>query len=326
LDCGFVCADNELAMDGIEMTRGDSPQNTYSGSLGGAVLPHRSDGPTERASDYRRRRELDRRARFTVPPYTKSVARQLDFARLPEAMVRRVHDILSEADSRRNEVSLADQRPRLKGYSELPEGKHEQSSYRKKALALAALALDDSRGRPNRYRVLAKSMGVELEDVVRLKKMISKRVVDRQRIRLKELADSISDPSEAARAQRQYLLEAAMDHIHSMIHGIIIHDFTTPSGVVTALDIRARTLEFLRGSQEPVNGSQMGCGQYSSYVAQKAVMLATFEAIKSLGLPIEFCRELHRLVPVGRMETFMRRIGGWWSSSDGADGKATGHA
>ncbi len=309
------------------MARGESPQSTYFGSLGGAVLPHaRSDGLTERASDYRRRRELDRRARFTVPPYIKSVARQLDFARLPEAMVRRVHDILSEADSRRNETSLADKRPLLKGYSELPEGEYEQSSYRKKALALAALALDDSRGRPNGYRVLAKSMGVVLKDVVELKKEISKRVVDRQRIRLKELADSISDPSEAARALRQDMLEAAMDHIHSMIHGIIIHDFTTPSGIVTALDIRTRTLEFLRGSQEPVNGSQMGCGQYASFSAHKAVMLATFEAIKSLGLPIEFCRELHSLVPVINMKTDMRRLGSRWSSSDGADGNATGHA
>ena len=322
LDCGFVCDEEELAFDGKEMTWGESPQNTASDELGGAALPFsRPVNHTGKASDYRRMRKEDGRARFVPPQYVLRAARTLEKYGEQGATVKRVQSVLAEADSIKNEVPLADQRQELKGYARLPKGKHEQPEYRKKALALAALALDDSRGRPNRHRVLAELMGVEVEDVVRLKKMISRRVVDRERIRLMALADSINDPSEAARALRQAALEAAMDHIHSMIH-----DLTTPSGVVTALDIRARTLEFLRGSQEPVSGSQMGCGQYSSYSPHKAVMLATFEAIKSLGLPIEFCRELHRLVPVARMKTNMRRLGSWWSSSDGADGDAIGHA
>ena len=71
----------------------------------------------------------------------------------------------------------------------------------------------------------------------------------------------------------------------------------------------------------------MGHGQYTSYSAHKATMLATFEAIKSLGLPIEFCRQLHMLVPVARMKTNMRRLGSWWREPGFADeSDATGHA
>ena len=327
LDCGFVCNEEELAFDGKEMAWGESPQNTASDELGGAAIPlSRPSDHTGKASDYRRRRKEDRRARFSPPSYVLRAARKLEQYGEQRATVKRVQSILAEADSIKNETPLADQRHELKGYARLPKKAYEQPEYKKKALALAALALDDSRGRPTRYRTLAEPMGVDVEDVVRLKKMLSKRVPDRERARLRALANSISDPSEAARALRQAMLEAALDHIHSMIHDIIIQDLATPSGVVTALDIRARTLQFLKDSQEPVNGSQMGCGQYSSYSPHKAVMLATFEAIKYLGLPIEFCRELYRLVPVLRMKTDMRRLGSWWSSSDGADGNATGHA
>jgi len=327
VDCGFVCSDEEFAMDGKEMTWGENPQNTASDGLGGAAMPFsRPSDYTGKASDYGRMRKADGRARFAPPPYVIRSARTLEEQGEQGATVKRVQAILAEADSIKNETSLADQRPPLRGYSRLPKGKHEQSEYRKKALALAALALDDSRGRPTRYRVLAELMGVDMGDVIRLRKMIARRVHDRERTRLKELADSISDPSEAARALRQAMLEAAMDHIHSMIHDIIIHDHSTPSGMVTALDIRERAMQVLQDSQEPVGGRPMGNGQYASFSAHKAAMLATFEAVKSLGLPMEFCRELYRLVPVARMKTHMRRLGSWWRSSDDADKNVTGHA
>ncbi len=327
VDCGYVCNDEEFAIDGKEMTWGDGPQNTSSVGLGGAAMPpSRPRGYAGKASAYRRLRIADGRARFTPPPYVIRSARTLEQHGEQGATVKRVQSILAEADSIKNETSLADQRPPLRGYSRLPEGRHEQSEYRKKALALAALALDDCRGRPNRYRVLAELMGVDVEDVIRLRKMLASRVTDRDRARLRELADSISDPSEAARALRQAMLDSALDHIHSMIHDIVIHDHSTPSGLVTALDIRERAIHVLQDSQEPVGGGPMGNGQYASFSAHKAAMLATFEAVKSLGLPMEFCRELFRQVPVARMKTNMRRLGSWWRSSDDTDGNATGHA
>ena len=329
LECGYVCNDNELAMDGLEMSWGENPQNTPSEALGGAGMPISRPGEySGKASDYRRRRRLDGRARFTPPQYIQSVARELEKFRVPKAMLERVHSILAEADSpRHGVVPLADQRPPLKGYSKLPEGKYEQSAYRKKALALAALAVDDSYGRPNTYRTLSVSMGVMDGDVVTLKKMISSRVPDRQMLRVRRAMSSNSDPSEMARELREIKLNAAMDHIHSFIHDIIIHDPSTPSGMVTALDIRERSLQVLKNSQEPIGGRSMGHGQYTSYSAHKATMLATFEAIKSLGLPIEFCRQLHKLVPVARMKTNMRRLGSWWREPGFADeSDATGHA
>ena len=327
VDCGYVCNDEEFAIDGKEMTWGDSPQNTASDGLGGAAIPpSRPRGYTGKANDYRRLRKADGRARFAPPPYVIRSARTLEQHGEQGATVKGVQSTLAEADSIKNETSLADQRPPLRGYSRLPEGRHEQPEYRKKALALAALALDDHRGLPTRYRVLAESMGVDVEDVIRLRKMLARRVPDRERARLKELADSISDPSEAARALRQAMLESALDHIHSMIHDIIIHDHSAPSGLVTALDIRERAIHVLQDSQEPMRGGPMGNGQYASFSAHKAAMLATFEAVKSLGLPMEFCRELFRLVPVPRMKTNMRRLGSWWKKSDDADKNATGHA
>ncbi len=328
LPCGFVCADNELAMDGLEMTWGDSPQNTPSESVGGGSLPVSRPGDySGSASDYRRRRKWDRRARFAPPRYIQSVARELEAVGVSKATIGRVHSILSEADSLRNEVPLADQRPPLKGYADLPEGKYEKSIYRKKALALAALAVDDSYGRPNAYRNLAIHMGVLDEDLVRLKKMISSRVPDRARARIVRILSSGCDPSEMARRLREEKLDSAIDHIHSFMHDIIIHGSDTPSGIVTALDIRNRAIQVLVESQEPVRGSPMGLGQYSSFSPHKAAMLATFEAIKSLGLPLEFCKELYRQVPVARMKTDMRRIASWWNRTDETEsGDAAGHA
>jgi len=323
LGCGYVCNDNELAIDGLEMTWGENPQNTPSEELGSARMPAaRPADFAGTALDYRRRRSSDGRARFTPPPYVIRAARTLEPFDEPRATVKRVQSILAEADSLKNEVSLADQRPPLKGYSRLPKGNYEQSEYRRKALALAALAVDDSRGRPNRYRVLADSMNVDVEDVVRLKKMIAKRVTDKERIRLQELANTFSDPSEMARVLREAMLVSAVDHIHSFLH-----DLTTASGTVTALDIRIQTFRILRESQEPVRGSQMGHGQYTPYSPHKAAMLATFEAIKALGLPLELCRQLYSSVPVARMKTNMRRITSWWNSTDEAEsGEAAGHS